>query len=64
MAGRGDDDDFTEDHQTLITAALDVLNEFGRPARDFLRHELAKEENSEAEAWIAGLWDLTTETKH
>jgi hypothetical protein len=45
------------DMRTLIIAALDLLNEFGREAAEILHEELNKEEHSEAEAWISAYYE-------
>lgn len=51
-------DDFNDDHRTILEAALDVINEYGRPAAQFVRDQLAHEANAEACAWIEDLFEL------
>lgn len=54
----------TEREKSAIRAAIEALNERGAEAASFLRTELTLDENSDAEAWIAGLWELQRETQH
>jgi hypothetical protein len=58
------DDELSEDNKTRIVTALEVLNEFGPSAAEFLYSELLKEEHSEAEAWISAFYEPIRETQH
>lgn len=47
----------TEDDKDALLDAVEVLNTYGGAAVLFLEAALARPENSEAQAWMATLWE-------
>jgi hypothetical protein len=47
----------TEKDREALLDAIEVLNTYGGKAAAFFAAALAQPENTEAEAWVASLWE-------